>query len=107
MVVGRNGKRRIWSEIWCHNDRVRQDGLLSAEAHRICMDFSRRMVVTLGSLPTGRNGRREAEGGYAMNPSFCFDDHDVIRVKRDWLTHSWAVAVGGHWVPLPWKDTAD
>jgi hypothetical protein len=31
----------------------------------------------------------------------------VIRVKRDWIMHSWAMAVGDHWIPLPWKETAD
>jgi hypothetical protein len=31
----------------------------------------------------------------------------VIRVKRDWIMHSWAMAVGDHWMPLPWKETAD
>ena len=42
-----------------------------------------------------------------MNASDAFEQQEVIRVKRDSLTHSWTVAVGGHWVPLPWKDTAD
>jgi hypothetical protein len=31
----------------------------------------------------------------------------VIRVKRDSIIHSWAMAVGDHWMPLPWKETAD
>ena len=38
---------------------------------------------------------------------FDFDQGDVIHVKRDSRMHSWMLAVGGHWVPLPWKDTAD
>src|SRR6266851_5044760 len=32
---------------------------------------------------------------------------EVIRVKRDSIIHSWAMAVGDHWMPLPWKETAD
>jgi len=32
---------------------------------------------------------------------------DVIRVKRDSLKHAWTMAVAGHWVVLPWADTAD
>ena len=42
-----------------------------------------------------------------MNAFVVFDGEELIRIKRDRLTHSWAMAVGGHWVPLPWKDTAD
>lgn len=38
---------------------------------------------------------------------FDFDHSDIIRVKRDSLMHSWMVSAGGHWMPLPWKDTAD
>ena len=33
--------------------------------------------------------------------------NDEIRLKRDSLRHCWAMAVGGHWVPLPWKESAD
>ncbi|MBV8357375.1 MAG: hypothetical protein JO189_05495 [Deltaproteobacteria bacterium] len=32
---------------------------------------------------------------------------EAIRIKRDSLRHCWAMAIGGHWVPLPWKETAD
>ena len=32
---------------------------------------------------------------------------EVIRVKRDWIMHSWAMAVGDRWEALPWKETAD
>jgi hypothetical protein len=42
-----------------------------------------------------------------MNASLAGDGDEVIRIKRDSLANSWAMAVGGHWVPLPWKDTAD
>jgi hypothetical protein len=31
----------------------------------------------------------------------------VVRVKRNWVMHSWAMAVGDRWVALPWKETAD
>jgi hypothetical protein len=39
--------------------------------------------------------------------SFDGDRAEVIHVRRDSLIHSWAMAVGDHWVPLPWKETAD
>jgi hypothetical protein len=42
-----------------------------------------------------------------MNASLAGDGDEEIRIKRDSLAHSWVMAVGGHWVPLPWKDTAD
>ena len=35
------------------------------------------------------------------------DPAEVVHVKRDWTMHSWAMAVGDHWVALPWKETAD
>jgi hypothetical protein len=38
---------------------------------------------------------------------FDGDRAEVIHVRRDSLIHSWAMAVGDHWVPLPWKETAD
>jgi hypothetical protein len=41
-----------------------------------------------------------------MKASAGFDGNETIRIKRDWLAHSWAMVVGGHWVSLPWKDTA-
>ena len=31
----------------------------------------------------------------------------VVRLKRDSIIHSWEMAVGDHWIPLPWKETAD
>lgn len=39
--------------------------------------------------------------------SFNFSHGEVIRVRRDSIMHSWALAIGDHWVPLPWKETAD
>ena len=39
--------------------------------------------------------------------SFNFSHGEVIRVRRDSIMHSWALAVGDHWVRLPWKETAD
>jgi hypothetical protein len=36
-----------------------------------------------------------------------FDGADIIRLKRDSTTHTWTIAVGGHWVTLPWSETAD
>jgi hypothetical protein len=39
--------------------------------------------------------------------SYDFNHGEVIRVKRDSIIHMWAVAVGDHWVQLPWKETAD
>ncbi len=39
--------------------------------------------------------------------SYDFSHTEVIRVRRDSIIHMWAVAVGDHWVPLPWKETAD
>ncbi len=41
------------------------------------------------------------------NVNFDCDPAEVIRVKRDSIMHSWAIAVGDHWVALPWKETAD
>ena len=39
--------------------------------------------------------------------NFDCNPAEVIRVKRDSIMHSWAIAVGDHWVALPWKETAD
>src|SRR6266851_1787475 len=39
--------------------------------------------------------------------SFNFSHGEVIRVRRDSIMRSWALAVDDHWVPLPWKETAD
>ena len=39
--------------------------------------------------------------------SFNFSHGEVIRVRRDSIMHAWALAVADHWVPLPWKETAD
>ena len=39
--------------------------------------------------------------------SFDCDRAEVIHVRRDSIIHSWAMAVADHWVPLPWKETAD
>ena len=39
--------------------------------------------------------------------SYDFNHGEVIRVKRDSIIHMWAMAVGDHWVPLPWRETAD
>jgi hypothetical protein len=39
--------------------------------------------------------------------NFDCDRAEVIHVRRDAIIHSWAMAVGDHWVPLPWKETAD
>ena len=39
--------------------------------------------------------------------SYDFNHGEVIHVKRDSIIHMWAVAVGDHWVQLPWKETAD
>ena len=39
--------------------------------------------------------------------SFNFSHGEVIRVRRDSITQLGALAIGDHWVPLPWKETAD
>jgi len=39
--------------------------------------------------------------------NFDCNPAEVIRVERDSIMHSWAIAVGDHWVALPWKETAD
>jgi hypothetical protein len=33
--------------------------------------------------------------------SFNFSHGEVIRVRRDSITHSWALTVGDYWVELP------
>jgi hypothetical protein len=38
--------------------------------------------------------------------SYDFDHGEVILVKGDSIIHMWAMAVGDHWVPLPWRETA-
>jgi hypothetical protein len=43
-----------------------------------------------------------------MDPiSHDFERSGAIRIKRDSLKHCWAMAIGSHWVPLPWVETAD
>ncbi|MBV8356334.1 MAG: hypothetical protein JO189_00145 [Deltaproteobacteria bacterium] len=42
-----------------------------------------------------------------MDPITLHSSGEVIRLKRDSLRHCWTMAVGSHWVPLPWKETAD
>jgi hypothetical protein len=32
---------------------------------------------------------------------------EAVRLKRDSLKHVWTMAVGAHWIALPWADTAD
>jgi hypothetical protein len=49
----------------------------------------------------------QCEEESTVNASAAFEREQAIRIKRDSCAHSWAMAVGGHWVPLPWKDTAD
>jgi hypothetical protein len=43
-----------------------------------------------------------------MDPiSYDLDRSGVIRIKRDSLKHCWTMAVGSHWVSLPWTETTD
>jgi hypothetical protein len=37
--------------------------------------------------------------------NFDCNPDEIIRVKRDSIMSSWAIAVGDHWVALPWKET--
>lgn len=43
-----------------------------------------------------------------MNASSVdFDRCEVLHLRRDFVEHAWMPAIGGHWVPLPWAETAD
>jgi hypothetical protein len=51
--------------------------------------------------------RFRLQGEPTMNGVNSSGASEVIRVKRDPIIHSWAMAVGDQWMPLPWKETAD